>query len=103
VPGSCSPLLMAKQTPRSHATLRSAWTPCVRDGAAAAMHGLDGLRDLPRCGRQGTFDATVVAEVKAMARELSTDSEKHSNDPAHPFDGRFDRTDRHWNVDRIAG
>jgi hypothetical protein len=38
-------------------------------------HGLDGLRDLPRGGRPRTFDATVVAEVKAMACELPTDSD----------------------------
>lgn len=38
-------------------------------------HGLDGLRDLPRSGRPRTFDATVVAEVKAMACELPADSD----------------------------
>jgi transposase len=128
-------------------------------------HGLDGLRDLPRSGRPRTFDATVVAEIRAMACELPADSdtplakwscphlaaeavnrgivgsvsasivrrwlasdaikpwqhrswifprdpdfaakaahvfEKRYNDAAHPFDSRFDRTDLHRLVDRIA-
>jgi transposase len=38
-------------------------------------HGFDGRRDLPRSGRPRTFDATLVAQVKAMACELPADSD----------------------------
>jgi len=39
------------------------------------QHGLSGLRDRPRSGRPRVFAATVVAEVKALACELPTQSE----------------------------
>ena len=37
-------------------------------------HGIDGLTDRPRSGRPRRFAARVVAEVKALACELPTDS-----------------------------
>jgi len=37
-------------------------------------HGIDGLADRPRPGRPRRFAARVVAEVKALACELPTDS-----------------------------
>ncbi|MDT4933274.1 MAG: hypothetical protein QOK11_1166 [Pseudonocardiales bacterium] len=43
--------------------------------APLQQHGLDGLRDLPRTGRPRTFPASVVAEVKALARELPVDGD----------------------------
>jgi transposase len=39
------------------------------------QHGLLGLRDRPRSGRPRVFAAAVVAEVKALACELPTQSE----------------------------
>jgi transposase len=40
-----------------------------------ARHGIDGLADRPRSGRPRRFSAATVAEVKALACELPTDSD----------------------------
>ena len=40
-----------------------------------AQHGIDGLGDRPRSGRPRRFSAATVAEVKALACELPTESE----------------------------
>lgn len=40
-----------------------------------AQYGIDGLGDRPRSGRPRRFSAATVAEVKALACELPTDSE----------------------------
>jgi transposase len=40
-----------------------------------AQHGIDGLADRPRSGRPRRFSAATVAEVKALACELPTDSD----------------------------
>lgn len=39
-----------------------------------AQHGIDGLGDRPRSGRPRRFSAATVAEVKALACELPTES-----------------------------
>lgn len=39
-----------------------------------AASGLEGLRDLPRAGRPPVFDATVIAEVKALACQLPAET-----------------------------
>jgi transposase len=40
-----------------------------------ARHGIDGLGDRPRSGRPRRFSAAAVAEVKALACELPTESD----------------------------
>ena len=39
-----------------------------------ATGGLDGLRDLPRSGRPAVFEATAVAEIKALACQLPAEA-----------------------------